>query len=547
MKYLLRLNKTLLLKLFTYKKIFPVFAFIFFVARSQGEVVNTPANTSGYSSTTINDPAFSPPPASTNAATAAGATTATKTNAELTIAEKNSILNQVPCERITQASDGFYSSKTAPPIAVKAQASCVAMRTSAQSCDSLFTGTIGVNFLCHTEKNESIANSVALIQGVMGAASSIVDSCNDFGKAMNIAQKAMTLYTTACGAAQVACKMKCSGATAKTESFMAETQALLTQLAEGCKAEITAASSNPATVSQVQLMTAHCNAVLNAINLVRSTSVPQDDAAPFGIKKKAEICVVSVPQLLLNGVIGIAAFANAKAQADKCKKDAQAKDDAKKSCANPENKDRPDCIDPSRVALNCNLSENADKTQCICKANPRLKGCPGELTTNSNTDSGVNTSRATGDSRTPSGGVATDGGSAETGSGSGSDTGKNDGSGTGAVAGGLGGGGLGGAGSGSGSGSSDGKSGDEKSGLNANVLDGGGGGFGGGFRFSGSGLGANDYKSKLRDFAAKNNLGKNLAGNAWKQQVTGGNGRSNFDKVKVRYQEQSSTLINKGN
>mgnify|MGYP006077399079 CR=1 FL=1 len=506
-------------------------------------VEHTAVNTSKYQDKELSDFASTP-------SAAAGAVPAGEANVKLDIAKKFAILNKANCESITGSSAG--PSAAAASAANLAGAQCQKLRTLVQSCDTVFTGAIGVSNLCHTEKNESISSSVTMIQGIMGAASGLVDSCNDFGKAMNIAQKGMTAYTLACGAAQVACKMKCGGAKASVDTYMANSKILLSQLVAKCSAEAAANTINSASI------TAHCKVVANTINSFVETAITQDNSAPFGVRAKAEICVLNVPALLTSGFVGIASFAQAEAKSKQCKEDAEAKkaaEIAKNSCENVANKDRADCA--CTIAANknlsycatglvdCGLSENADKPLCICKANPRMAGCEGVSTSiatnsalNTSNGSGLTTSKGTGNlSTAPT--AAADAtnlfpnkkGNGQDGIGSTSSAGGASGAGLDAGA--------------SGGGATD-KTNATTAATkdSANILDSGSGG-GGGYRGMAGSYSLPEYRNRLKAFANKNGIGAKVAGSSWSDQVTATGGKSNFDKVKTRLQENKSTLLSK--
>lgn len=507
---------------------------------------HTPVDSSGYTDKTMAD--YKSSGSGETAGNATGGVSNQVVNTKIETANNFSHLNQAPCESIV--SNG--GSAAAGKAVVFAREKCRAMRAAVQTCDSIFTGTVGVNYLCHTEKNQSIASTVTLIQAGVGAAGSIIDACNDFGKFMNIAQQGMTAYTLACGGAQVACKMKCGSAKTAIDSFVTGSKGLLTKLATACATEISAAGANAMAVET------DCNTVTAQISRISDLYIPKDNAAPFGVLKKAEICVVSIPSLLASGVVGIAAFANAKSRSDKCKEDAKAEKLAKaaeRSCENVANKDRADCsctLQQNKKLsycatglVDCGLTENSDKPICICKANPRMKGCEG-VSTSIATNSALSSGDGSGLTNRSPGSLTNAPSAAADGSGFPKDTSGNgqDGRGSSLSA---------SSGSSAGLGSDSASSPTEKTSTatttskdSANILDSSGGGGGGGFRVGGFGGGSSvDYRNKLKAFADKNGIGSRLAGNSWGDQVTTVGGKSNFDKIKTRYQENKASLLSK--
>ncbi|GEM_PF-3579918 len=438
-------------------------------------------------------------------------------------------------------------------------AACQEVKTIDKSCFAVFEQT---NKWCHTEQNESIATSITMIQSLMSVASGVTNACNNFGKAMNLAKQAMTLYTTACSAAQIACNSKCGGtvkALTKFVSTITEIDAAMwNQTCNPTIANYNAEQLYPQAANVKKSCAAVTAQFKEKIAFAKTEVTPAGGIASVG--SKAKICAVSVPAMLGTAIINIGSLAQSKAQSDQCKADAaaqQAAADAEKSCTNVANKDRADCActiaankSLSYCATNmvdCGLSENADKPLCICKANPRMKGCEGvstSLATNSTLNSGsgggLSSSRNPGSLvNTPS--TATDAANfPKSTSGNGQD-------GVGSAAGGGSGGSSAGLGSSSGGGDAAQKAAEKTASKDsANILESGGAG-GGGFRSSGFGGGYSspDYRSKLKAFASKNGIGAKIAGSSWTDQVTATGGKSNFEKVKTRYQENKSSLLSK--
>lgn len=484
---------------------------------------------------------------------------ATKGDVAITTARGSSkVKMSLECAQYDSVTAG--PSKIAAETAIALAKKCSTVKTTDESCDEIFSGEYGVNRLCHTENNESIATSITMIQTLMSVASGVTNACNNFGKAMDIAKKAMTLYTTACTVAQVACSSKCGAALTALQAYNTEVKTMMPTLQEGCKVELQtarAANSEPEAIA----IDKHCMAVYKVAT--GTTKITLEDASPAvsptGVANKSKICAISVPAMLGTAIINLGSLAQSQAQSDQCKADAaalQAAKDAEQSCTNVANKDRADCACtiPANKTLSycatnivdCGLSENADKPLCICKANPRMKGCEGvstSLATNSTLNSGGSSGLSS--SRNPGSLVNTPAAAANVAAfpksmaGNGQD-------GVGNANGGSGGSSAGLSASSDGGGKAAEKAAEKTAGKDsANILDSNGGG-GGGFRSSGfGGYSSPEYRSKLKAFADKNGIGSKIAGSSWGDQVTTTGGKSNFEKIKTRYQENKSSLLSK--
>lgn len=449
-------------------------------------------------------------------------------------------------------------------------AACTPLLTTDKACLGQFETT---KMICHTEENENIASSVTMIQTLMSVASGVTNACSNFGKAMDIAKKAMAAYTTACGALQVMCNSKCGTAVLSLNKFQAAIAKAKTLLTANCTKAAAASKANnissngavPDNSPQIQAKCASYHTTLDrGAAIAKSDSVAEQ---PHTIYGKQKICKVSVVALLGTAIINIGTFAQSKAQADQCKKDSESEEQkkiAEASCENVANRSRADCActleankkisycitELAARPVDCALAENSDKPICICRANPRMTGCEGvstAMTTNSTLSTG--NGGALGSGRGPSNAqVAGLGGAAADGSGGFSVKGGNGTDGSSASGGGGGGAssaGLSDSGA-SGSGSNKAAAASDAGKLSANILDSGAGGGGAGGRFgSGSDYNSPEYRSRLKSFAAKNGIGAKIAGSNWTDQVTGMGGKSNFDKIKARYQENKASLLNK--
>jgi len=381
--------------------------------------------------------------------------------------------------------------------------------------------------LCRDKENPQLQNTLQQINMVGSAMSSasVFDACSGMGKAMRIAQMGLTAYTTSCSAARAACNSSCYLSWHNMVSAAAVFKANKNILA-ALQCEI---SKNIADVNQ-----ACSNVKTSAQNfdsaLQEFARLEFDINNEQSVAKKNNACDHKYGQMILNAGLGIIGIIQQGKAAQACNK----KSDGTVAAgpALPEEK----CKDP----------KNADQPDCICMANPRTVGCatnlqkPGEYSaSNFGNVAGSNTSGASADrSLANTGGPdipgldnlnksAADGGGgggvpAPTGGGSP-----------------LGGGGLNGGGGEPSGGVA------EKKGLSADVLGSAGGGGGGG---SGSwgGYGSASLNEKYRPFlpGGEKDPNKGLAGQQqWLKEVTGQSGRSNWEKVKQRYDDNRNTLI----
>lgn len=188
----------------------------------------------------------------------------------------------------------------------------------------------------------------------------------------------------------------------------------------------------------------------------------------------------------------------------------------------------------TETPLDCSLPENQQKQECICRRDPRTPGCPNNLVKAGDGAAASNLAGQRVDlpgkeseiqGNLPPAGPTLPGAGV-----------VNGGAGQGMLAGG-GGGGPGGGGAGSGPESAE--AGPAGSGLKADIYSGDGGGGGGGA----STVWSSGGSSSARRGAAS--LGGKRAGGAGAppQYVTGPGGRSNWEKVKIRYGENRPTFL----
>lgn len=410
--------------------------------------------------------------------------------------------------------------------------SCNKLKASASTCSGRYDTAAPI---CNTESNPNLLSTISQVQALMGVAQGLMDSCNNFGKAMNIAKMGMAAYSLACGTVQKACDISCSTSSADMTTF--ETNSKSAQAA--LNACISKFSTNPETMD----IAAGCKQELGYINTNLDPKVTADKKIPgVTVAAKSKACKIDMTTLLGMAVINLGSLAQSKAMSDQCEKDTKSDTAAAAvDCTKEENKTKTECLNKSTV-VDCGLTANADKPICICKANPRVTGCEGistALATNSTMSTGgdgTTSGRGANAKLTAAPGAATDKKfPADL-----SKTSKNDGSGIG----GGGGGSTAGLSANSDVGSSDGtKLEKAENAGNANILSNESGGGGGGYRFGFGG--SSGSKAQLRKLAGDNGFKGKLTAQDWSAQVTSNGGKSNFDKVKVRYIENRTSLLNR--
>lgn len=350
------------------------------------------------------------------------------------------------------------------------------------------------------------------------------ESCSNFAKAMNVGKAAMTAYSAACGLMKAGCGYSCVGARKGLEGIKA---AVPKGEPFQCKPAV------PPTDYSYASLEAKCAAMKSKYTAALQEMIANvENELNKGEKKsvagKASICTEKYAALITSSLTGALALAQAMKQGKNC-------DDKTNGTGT---------TTAQTTAEKCAVAANATLPECICLANPRTPGCansyqkPGE-----NSAAQVATGAGSSANVDPSRDVASFGGD----NGSGIDrsekaAGDGAGGGVGAPVGG-GGAGLGGS-SGVGGGGAPGKEGAGKKGLDANILGGAGGGGGGGWGgFGGGGSGSDKYRSYLP--GGDKDPNKAMAGQqAWTKEVTGQGGKSNWEKVKDRYRDNKSTLLN---
>lgn len=368
-------------------------------------------------------------------------------------------------------------------------------------------------------------NTVAsLISGV-----AITDACSSLAKMARLATGGLTAYTAACSAARATCE----GACATVKNNLDRVKDLSGQITPACT-HFTAV--NRTDIAQLTMETdsiAACAAYQAAhgeyMTMVNKVIVPDStigETKSIALRDKA--CTYEYTSMIASAGAGIVSLVNSFKQGKQCEEDTDGTG-ATDVAATPTQGEK------------CALPENAATQECICYNNPRTTGCGNSY---SKLDAGDR------DALGASIGATSDvagGGALNLGDGIGTEmthAERNSNS-----AGGLpgaptgGGSGLGGSGGGSGAGRAAASEGKAETADYDSGFEGGGGGRGG-FGGGGSGAGSgNKYRSYLP--GGEKDPAKALAGNeAWKKEVTGQAGKSNFEKISDRYRDNNSTLLN---
>lgn len=377
------------------------------------------------------------------------------------------------------------------------------------------------------QKTLNNVNTVAsMITGV-----AVQDACSNLAKIARIAQAGLTAYTAACSAARASCEASCDTVKTNLDRIKKITESSggnLSTCFPGSMGEGAAQCSSYSSTVGGELQ-----AVTTTVKKDSAMSGGTEDegVAAKSIAMKDKACTYTYGNMLVSAGAGIASMISSFKQGQQC--DEESEGTGTENVAGGAAVDK--CADAATAA---------NDPECICKANPRTPGCSNSYqkandgTASRLTSQGAELGTANNAGTNTLPGIESDPFAslrdlASTNSGGG------DSSGIGAPTGG--GGGLSGFGGGGGGGV--GEQGEAaKKGLNTDILSGAGGGGGGG--------GFGSYKgsdSKLRQYlpGGAKDPSQGVAGQqAWKNEVTGQGGKSNWDKIKERYRDNKNTLLN---
>ncbi|AHZ85796.1 hypothetical protein Bb109J_c0136 [Bdellovibrio bacteriovorus] len=364
------------------------------------------------------------------------------------------------------------------------------------------------------QKTLNNINTVAsMITGV-----AVQDACSNLAKIARLAQGGLTAYTAACSSARAACEASCSTVATNLERIV--------------KTDLNAIACKTRTLEN----TTACNSLDTQLNAVSAkikdlAATDNSKADNKSIAKKNVACTYEYANMIVSAGAGIASMISSFKQGQQCDEES--------------NGTGTDTTTTAAVDKCADATVAANDPECICKANPRTPGCSNSYqkandgTTSRLASQGAELGTANGAGANTLPGIESDplAGLRDLAS---TNAGGGDSSGAGAPMGG--GSGLSGFGGGSGGGA--GAQGEAaKKGLNTDILGGAGGGGGGG-GFGGFKSGSD---SKLRQYlpGGAKDPSQGLAGQqAWKNEVTGQGGKSNWEKIKERYRDNKNTLLN---
>lgn len=351
---------------------------------------------------------------------------------------------------------------------------------------------------------------ISIFTTTLSAAKGMRDKCEEANKSFEAIKAAMLTYQTLCGASLISCNTRCTQVKSSLGRVSGEVDSYIR--AQPNPAASAAAVSQGNTVKE---LTAKTEGEIESLI-----------AGCAGYREHLAAAAAGIAQTLI-------AISNSKDCADKT-----TADEVNKCVANP---NLPECV-------NCTKPEYHTHPTCICAQNPRAAGCSSASQDRISVPNQEGFSLSDGNS----GGLGTIGSSA---SGKTADEGGGTpgfgnplaaGAGGGGLGGGMGGfmGGVGGPPQPSAAGGDNSQN--NGRGINTDVVSGdvaGGGGGGNRSSFSGS---DNPYNRFLPSpDADANSAVANRAVASVKDQVTGRNGLSNFEKIRRRYLENRTTLLSR--
>lgn len=402
------------------------------------------------------------------------------------------------------------------------------------------TSQASAKFICREETSPKLQDTLNQVNTLMGAvtASGVTDACSTFGKIMTIAQAGLTAYTAACSAARAACESSCSTVYTNIKNINDLSKSLM-NTEDICFSGYPPSATTPeAQAAAKAKTTTMCLNLANELNgafkaqvaLVAEKENNYNDASPSkSIISKNKACTYTYASMVISAGTGILGVIQSAKAANKCE------DETDGTAAT---------TTTTTTTETCSIAANANLPECICAANPRLAGCAnalekaGDATTSTVSALSSPNAASTTSSGLTSADLASEGTTATT---AGTSSDSSGSSGTGAPVGGAS--GLSSGGGGSSAGTGAGTDGTTKSALNANIL--GGGTSGGGGGSWGAGRSAASGDSKYRSYLPGGDKDPNkLAGQStWTKEVTSQGGKSNWEKVRDRYRDNSNTLI----
>lgn len=370
-----------------------------------------------------------------------------------------------------------------------------AVSLALKACSSKKSWTDG---LCWEWLSPSIVEFMSeygsLVQGATIGIGAMADQCKGIGDMLNKGSAALGAFQVSCKGAQAVCKSSCSTAAAKVDTLLSQIQAARSE-----------AAANPTKAAyDVQTLNAYAEAAAFA-----KSAMIETQAACLKHQLSTESAVMGTVALL-KGVLTAKNCEN--------KNSATASLDCTSQNSPMYNSKNCKCGRGELTAAEC---QNIDIAASTIKP-PKISPSSGVITT------------STGEAPPPP--------SVEN-SGQAAIGGDQGGPGLAGAPMGGGGGGMGGPGSGQGGGAQDGAYNPRR--LNANVLGGYGGGGGGGGG-AGPGYGTNDVDPKLKAYmpGGEKDPSRSIA-SQFAKEVSPPGGRSNWEKIRNRYRDNTRTLLTK--
>jgi hypothetical protein len=382
------------------------------------------------------------------------------------------------------------------------------------------------NTFCMESRNPDIKNFLAIAQVLTAGLSGtgIADSCSQFGKVMDMGNKALTSYQTLCSTWRGYCNAACGDAVAGVKAIQANKKELVGKVVAQASAQ-GAIATNPNAVACKNLASSYPGLVSsNDAAIDAELKVDPQDTEYKAIAKKYETCKGYAKEVASAALGGISMLMSM-ASANKCDKDT-----SNTAVATP-------------TPVDCTIAANKQNNMtCICQDAPRTPGCNSGLDSANAAKSADSLREASNAGYTPAANGSNTGVDGSTGDNGMELASKSSDGGGGSLPGAPsgGGGGLGG-GSGFGGGAS-GAEVKKGSGINPNILGGEGGGGGGGGSWGGYG---NDKDPTLRQYlpGGAKDPKAGMAGAALSKEVTSQGGKSNWEKVRDRYRDNKPTLL----
>lgn len=385
----------------------------------------------------------------------------------------------------------------------------------AKNREACLTNQAGAANQCLEGLSPNTDQAAAGVNNVLGqVGQNASDTCGKFSKAMDLAKAGLSAFNGQCGAAQGSCSSSCSKAASGLAALKKKAQA----------AKASANCSQAVTPEQQAVCPGFLQAYQKALDEgIAAAEQETDSKDAESVAGKQKLCDKKYTANIGSALQGIMSMLAGMQQGNNCEEETDGTAEQLGTLADK-------CMQP----------ENASLPECICKANPRTVGCSNayqSMSASGKNELGGGINDKTNVDPSNSSGTLDNSGLGGMEQAARSPSGD---SGAGAPMGG-GGAGIGSSnvGNGSGAGAGDGAGG---KGLNTNILGGAGGGGAGGGAWGAGGAG-DKYRQYLPGGAK--DPAKALAGQqSWKNEVTGQGGKSNWEKVKDRYRDNKSTLLN---